>query len=479
MICRTLQLLACRRPPRLGALAHGLALGAAVLSAACSDATGPGAGGTASRLVLNVADAAASGDTLGRQALALTVALRDSTPIRLLRVYVDSASRPTPDQTVDYAQLSSGLSPGAAFGSVVVFPPTLGRHVITVAVTDTGGRVASASLTRTFAVPSAAYTLAALPDLGGDARGAFVHADGDVAGWASIAGGRKRPAVWHAGRLTILPVTDSVDVVARRVDAAGDALLQYDYYSGVPPYPPVSAQRRAAARVWRADGTLLPLGPAHYALPSGDTTAYPCCTGAGDLNDRRVAIAYDFNATVGMTARYDVAAGALVDTTMYAYSFLNTAGQMAGTVSAGADGYYTNVVVTRGFTAPALPTGPSASPPCGSNGHQNSPTSVVASGCLTYAYLSPAGRVWLDRYVGRSAGVHLSRQGGLVASLDSAGAVTVWTAATKRVVRVQAALGAVTLDGLDGVNAAGQVLVHGVDAGTKKGGAYLLTPAAR
>ena len=212
---------------------------------------------------------------------------------------------------------------------------------------------------------------------------------------------------------------------------------------------------------------------------------------AGDLNDHRVAIGLT-PGYVDLTARYDVTTSALIDTLSHGYTRINNAGQMVGALKVGSL-YSSLSVITSGFTLPALPDGPNASRNCGSFGHMtvhdlpvdldDTGNVLIQHDCFAYAYLSSAGSVWLDRYVGRpisgTSGIHLSRQGGIVASLDSTGTVYVWTAATQRVIRVQVTLGGVKLDELDGVNAAGQIVVHGTDPANGKGGAFLLSPETR
>jgi hypothetical protein len=367
--------------------------------------------------------------------------------------------------------------------------------VITVAVTDTAGAVASASVTRTFRLPIVRYAATRLPDLGYGAVASALNPGGDAAGYVVTAGGRKRPAVWRNGELSLLPVADTLDVIATRINASGDVLLQYPRRFWV---PGTSVTGYTSARALRADGALVPIGPMYVQLRPPDVGGLTCCDLAGDLNDRRQAVASNEpRDPFTVSLRLDLGTG-VVDTTLgEEYTRINNAGQRAGTRYMSR----ASALRTDGFPAPPGPAGPRAGGYCyagGGSSYSSYATPVdlddaanllVQYGCGgTYGYHSAAGSVWLDRYLPRPAeplaatvwgNIRLSRQGGIVAALDSAGAVHVWNAGTRRTVRAAAETAPFRFDGLGAVNAAGRVAVHGTDPATGRGAAFLLDPATR
>jgi hypothetical protein len=297
--------------------------------------------------------------------------------------------------------------------------------------------------------------------------------------------------VWRNGQLTVLWVPDTFDVVATRINASGDVLLQYPPSFAV---PGASWGHHTAVRVLRADGMLLGVGPMRTLFRPDEPNAggLSCCDTAGDLNDRRQALGYVRSGSIyDVTLRLDVAGGA-VDTTLAAsYDLINNAGQRAGTRPSPLE----TVVRVDGFALPPLPPGPRAIDRCSGASRGTHTEAVdlddganllVRSECWTFSYRSAAGSVWLDRHLpaprartapGDDPGIHLSRQGGVVAVVDSGGQVYLWNAATRRTERVEVATAPYVLDGLGAVNAAGQIVVHGTDAATKRGAAFLLTPA--
>lgn len=321
--------------------------------------------------------------------------------------------------------------------------------------------------------------------------------------------------MWRGGRLTLIPVADAGDVVATRLNGSGDVLLQGGWRNAA---GDTLGYNYTAVRVWRADGTLLNVGPLRiYAHTGADSVYYPrrdpysygvCCAVAGDLTDRREVVASsgsyigDVLSAGGVfptTAyvRMDVATGAVLDSGSAPYMRSAADGRLAGTVTGYGYGHAGQGVVTRGFTLSAMPAGPMLGHVCDvrAGGRwrvqylldlDDAADALVGWECGNFAYHTATGSVWVDRYVGPIGydaeyrpQIHLARQGGLVAALDTTGAVYVWNAATSRSARVRAPLGAVTLDALDAVNAAGQIVAHGVDAATGRGGAYLLAPASR
>jgi hypothetical protein len=84
----------------------------------------------------------------------------------------------------------------------------------------------------------------------------------------------------------------------------------------------------------------------------------------------------------------------------------------------------------------------------------------------------------VDRYVGRGT-AHLSRSGGVVASLDSAGAIWVWRVGSAAAARLRVDGDPWRFDSLGAVNASGQIAAQGVDRASGRRAALLLTPAPR
>lgn len=465
-----------RRPGGRRPSAAVAALVLATALAACGDPQGPSEGqgpSAAPRLLLSVD--AAPGDTAAQVAVGVSAVRSDSAALRELRVYVDSASRPTPvaADTARYTRRVLGA---------VAYLGGPGRHTVTVAVTDTTGRTLSARFTRTVTLDSVAYTAAALPDLGAGATPEFIHPGGAVAGAVTTADGRERPAVWRGGQLRVLPVTDSLDATARRVNAAGDVLLQYRPRGG-------ADTAFASVRVLRADGALFTLGPWRWA------NLYPahpmqCCSVAGDLNDARQAVASRLNVDSPLalgpaSVVFDVAAGQVADTVPGTLAFVNGVGQIAG--ARGGTPYFGGIeLVARGFTPAGRPAEAPASVcdwvgrysttvPLGLDDAAN----VLARWCGNPVLLSPGGSVWLDRYLGpKLTTLRLSQQGGVVAALDSAsGTLLVWRADTRRAARVEIAGGRWRVVRLAGVTAAGAIAARAVEAGTGRAAALLLTPS--
>lgn len=462
--------------PRLGAGVLAASCVAAALLAGCNDSTSPGA---RARLLLSVEST--PGDTAAQLAVSVSAARSDSAVLRELRVYVDSARRPTPVATEAAHYSVFVLGAVAPLGGP-------GAHTVTVAVTDTAGRTLSASFTRTVVLDSVAYTAAALPDLGAGATPAFIHPSGTVAGAVTTPDGRERPAVWRDGQLRVLPVTDSLDATAQRVNAAGDVLLQYRSRS-------VADTAFVFVRVLRADGALFPIGPWLWTPPPLGTNTYPtqrvCCSTAGDLNDARRAVASYGGVSAFMysgagSVVFDVAAGQPADTVRSTLAFINGASQIVGAQSTGGL-YNTTYLVARGFTPAGLPPQSPASV-CDWVGRYSTTVplglddagNVLARWCGNPALLSSAGSVWLDRYLGTGlTTLRLSQQGGVVAAFDStAGSLLVWRASTRRAARVVVAGGGWRVVGLAGVTPGGVIAARAVGQATGRTAALLLTPAA-
>ncbi len=450
---------------------------AALLAGACGgDATAPTTelpGATTPTLQVTVAP----GDTVYQRGLEFTARL-SAGPLWGLTITTDAGTADERRRSVPF--LCSVL------GEVtdVAFPPTPGRHTVTLTGVDSAGRAASFSTTRTFVVADAPYTAVPLPGGGGLAADAIALNDrGDVAGWVTTASGPgvgpdvvTRPAVWRGGRspaLEVLPVSDSVSAQAVRINAAGDVLVQY---TGIPVGRPGF---RTAARVWRADGRLLVPGD-----PATDTST--CCTTAFDLNDRGQALV---GTPPSIVRRYDLASGTSAASGLAGVlapqsrgPFLNDAGQAAASVMS-ASGPQRELALA-GLPAPPLTV---SRPPtsCGpSRGPNPDVLGLAADGAILAqvhsvpALLTPAAGRALDVFLG--PGVRdavLSRRGGWVAGLDSAGAIHLWNAAEPRARRVRTPAGW-RFDRVGAVNATAQIAAHGVDPATGLAAAVLLTPDA-
>lgn len=459
-------------------LPGGVLLGAgAALALACSDATGPGAGGPHLLLDLEVPPS----DSLTRLAIALTVARSDSALLSTVNIFVDSAAGVQPQSAATIC--CSGR--GTRYQAVVNLPGP-GRHTITVVATDTLGRAVGASAAWTVRVPDVRYSVAPLPDSGAGGNARFVHANGTATGWVAGASGVRRPAVWRGGALTVVGATDSLHGAATRVNAIGDVLIEYRAVSAA------YATNGSYVRVHRADGAMITMPAVFYSFPTtnGGTSSYPvCCSAGADLTESRLAL--------GTTAYYtpygyssavlDVVRGVRADSMVGVYTGLNDAGQAAGSVTSSGL-YMTTSLVTRGFTAARLPEALVASV-CDRVGryYTLAPLDLDDSGNLLASYCGnpvwlPTGATtasrWLDRMVGRSRAIHLSRQGQLIASLDSTGTIYLWRPSTDQTTRVRLVDDAWRIDSLGAVNASGVLAAYGIERATGRTAALLLTPSA-
>jgi hypothetical protein len=402
--------------------------------------------------------------TLSQVGVDLRVSMRDGSSLALRKILVDSGTAAERDETGPFYNLArdSFLLPDLA---IAAYAPGPGAHRITIVVADTGGHAVSASITRTFDLPDVPYAATVLPDLGAGGGVRWVNARGDVAGWVRTPAGRTRPAVWTGGSLRVIDLPDTAGAVAVRVNGAGDVLLQ--------PSNVYSSDSASAPRVLRADGTLLTIRPVMFEY-------YPV---AVDLNDRRIALTSQSDVLFGSrSALFDVARGEIVDSTDVRMSVLNANGQMAGMVSTSGP-YRSLYLVTRGFALPASPGGPPAGY-CDLVGRYvtwgaidlDDSSNLLATRCGALALLSPdRPGLWADRYVGLGQ-ARLSRQGGLVASLDRDGSIFLWRLGTTRVSRVRLLDGAWRVDSLATVNGEGAIAAHGVERATGRGAALLLTP---
>ena len=464
--------------PRAALVVLGLGAGIVAGTAmACSDPTAPTSRGPHLVLALETPPS----DSLGQLAVGLTVVRSDSAYMTSVRIYVDSGPGVQPLAATTFC-CNGG---GSYFWSVVPLRGP-GRHTVAVVGVDTLGRTLGASATWTVRVAGEAYTLAALPDSGNGAGTRFVHANGTVTGWVGGGSGRRRPAVWRDGALRIVGASDSLDGTATRVNGAGDILLEYrnvaaSYLQG--PY----------VRVLRADGTTVVVPPTTYTYPTdnGGTYTYAvCCNVGADLTETRIAVAaaesyqpYGFASTV-----FDVARGVRVDSAAGQIIGLNNAGQSVEEVMDEFSLYNSTYLVPHGFKTAGLPNSLAAFECDRGIGRYSTlipldldeSADVIASYCGNPVWLPPAGGTsrWLDRLVGPSKTVHLSRTGQIVASLDPTGTIYLWRAATGRTTQLQIAGTSWTIDSLAAVNGSGQIAAHGFDRVSGRAAALLLTPAA-
>jgi hypothetical protein len=351
-----------------------------------------------------------------------------------------------------------------------------GVHRFVVRTADSGTTDRGVSFTRTFVIPDVPYAVAALPDLGVAAGAVGINEGGDVAGWVTTAEGHLRPAVWRrgarGGALEVVPTAaDANRVVAVRVNAAGDILLQYRSGSG--PF----------VRVRRSDGVELPVGlPGPGAWPYVNLPS--CCSLAADLTEARQALGTTHDSFFAYRAAVlDVARGVIVDSAVSRLTTMNESGQAAGTLSNAPTLYISTWLDTRGFTSPPHPRGAVYSV-CDLPGRYGYTTAidldddanVLASWCGNPVLLPNGGEgVWVDRHVGRGE-VHLSKRGGLVASLDSAGAIHLWRLGTTTTSRARLLDTRWRVDRLAGVTSSGAIAAQGVDAAGRRA-ALLLVPA--
>lgn len=447
-------------------------IGTLAAIAACSDPTDAGP----RRFAIRIGDAGV-GTTAEDRGVAVEITLVDSTtaPSRIAVTVADAAGVPLDSVVSPYGEGSSAWVP---FRSVVYLGPE-GRFTVTATVRDTAGRTERSTAVRTVRLAGERYAVRALPDLGADANALWIDSVGTVAGWVGAPGGGKRPAVWRGEALHVVPATDSVDVVATRVNAAGDVLLQLAPWRAVAPH--------LAARVRTADGREIPLGP--IVAPAWDGRPLPfCCSRAADLTESRLALgaeqspqfSYDFVSVVR-----DLSTGR-VDTTRDARRLVNARRQALAAVVLGSGPYQSLGIIPTGLALPRLPDGLVRTQgwTCDrlSRSTETKPVDLDEDGnvlvdyCGYPAYLGQDGRrVWLDRPLGRVRAARLARRGGLVAAVDADGGLLLWRATTGQVTRVQAD-GAWRFDSLGTVNWRGEIAAHGVERVTGRTAALLLTP---
>jgi hypothetical protein len=353
-----------------------------------------------------------------------------------------------------------------------------------VVAVDTGGRAVSGSFTRTFHLPETPYTATMLPDLGHGGEALHVNAAGDVVGYVRAGDGTPRPARWRSGALTVLPTLGNVAATAVRSNTAGDVLLAV-YRS--------EAAGMSGAQVLRPDGGLLALPAVWYRYrpyAEAPIVSAPCFGIAAELNEQRVVLITASDGVVRCTARYDAATGAVRDTLLGPHRWQNAGGQTVGSFTS-STGFTSSGA--WGFSLPAVPTGPrlycNYRPGGGPDGSWGSVSAVGLDDdanvlanldyCGTFAFLSATGSALLDRDVGPAISGRLSPQGGLVAVVNAAGAVSLWRAATRRGERLRlTGSAAVRVSAIGAVNAQGVIAASGVDAANRTV-PLLLAPATR
>lgn len=444
----------------------------ALVTAACADpaapGTGLGPGGAASLQLL----ASPPDSTLPVRLVEFTVRVAFARRPAALRVVVD-AGQPGERVIRDYARTDVYAPPRLASGDMLSvwapIPGGDGRHTVTLVAEDSSGRSERVSFARTFGIPEAAYTATVLAAGGGDAEALGLNDQGDAAGWVAAAGGHRRPAVWRAGRLDLLPTSDTVDVVATRINAAGDVLG--------------GASVVAGARVWRADGRVLALGAGPVVI--SPTYSVACCSQVNDLTDGRVAlgggpgvVALDVASGTARTLSTvpSVLAGGLNDRgqalayylpdPVFGYSWFSVGTPLA--VPALADRYCEASISSHNpsYLTPAR---------LGADGEV-----LARAGCGGLSY-APAGGAFqsLAPLVGRGAAGVMSARGGLVAARDPAdSALYVWRAGDPAARRLRVAgLADWRVSAVNAVNPAGVIAVRATHVATGRSGAVLLAPA--
>jgi hypothetical protein len=417
-------------------------------------------------LRLTVLDVIPRADTITQLGLEF-VARIDGSVVRAATVYVDSGT--ADERVARVKEQMTGYDSDLLFGAL--FVATAGRHRFTVVATDTGGRTVTGSFERTFVIDDEPYAAMALPSPGDGGAGG-ISPRGEVTGWVSTGGGPRRPAIWRGTALTIVPASDSFDVAARAINAAGDVLLQYD------------GARPAAARVRRADGAEFVIGPVRS---QSNPTFYLCCDVAAELaEDRRALGTSTFPSSPPYASILDVARGQPDASEGLGVLVRNDRGQMAGVELSYGVVYISWLLRTFGFTAATLPSGHKVSicdrpqrftrvVPLALDDAAN----VIADYCGNLVVLPGAGGsgVFLDRFVGRTTAVRLARRGGLVAAFDPAGSVLLWRVGTERTTRLRLGDPGWRLTELAGVTGDGVIAASAVHAATGRRAALRLVPA--
>lgn len=453
-----------------------LGLGAAFASVvACSDPVGVALPDPRTPVVTFAALPA--GDTLPRRGFELSITLTGQGTLRGIDVITDPG---TPAERV--TSLVSGYSyfDGIPLGGGASFtvwrPHSLpdGRHTINIRATGDSGHAQTVGFTRIIATPAAAYTVTALPGIGADTAYAYgINSRGDVAGYVASAGQRPRPVVWRNTQPTVLPDTSATGARAIRINDAGDVLGD------------VPAARfgltGSLARVWRADGRLLTVGPVAIDtafVPPGTT----CCRVAADLSDARVAMAYG---TYGVVL-LDVVSGATQLLSTYSVltpTSLNDRGQAVGS-----QGLFGPLDGTDWWmSGPALTVQTASYGRCG-HPHSiyrtlgavgNGGEVLASSSCVTVLSIPGEAPLTVDQTLapGTLKNARLNRQATVLVGLDAADSTLyVWRRRDRRTVRVTPGSGAWKIDALEAVNAGGVIVAHGIDASSGRSAALLLTP---
>ncbi len=450
---------------------------AVAAAAACSDPNAPPAVDPKAPVV--TLGALPAGDTLPQRAFEVSISLSGQGSANNIEVITDPG---TPAERVTslvggYAYFSGiPVSGGTSFTVWLPHPLPDGPHTIDIRVTGDSGHANTVRFSRVFSTPAAAYTATVLPGIGGDTAYAYgLNAKGDVAGYVAGAAGKLRPVVWRNAQPTVLPDTSAKGARAVRINDVGDVLgdVPGARYDGTTSF----------AQVWRADGRGVAVGPVAV-----DTPYVPkgtrCCNVAVDLSDARVAMAYGPYGVVLL----DVASGATqlvyASTNLYPVG-INDRGQAVGTQillgSSDGTGWWTS--------GPALDIREASYARC-SHPHYSARAlyavgnggEVVASntGCVAALSIPGEAPLTVDQALapGTLTTVRMNRQGTILAGLDATDSTLyVWRRSERRTVRVRLNDGAWKIDALEGVNATGAIVAHGVDAASRRSAALLLTPA--
>jgi len=475
--------------PRRSAALLGTALAGAL---ACThDATAPVARVDPAVPHVSLYELAPS-DTLWQRSLLLSAIQSGGTrPIVSLALVVDVGTS---------AQHVDALAPHDGVPLVTLWLDTtlVGRHTITVRATDDSGHVNDTTFTRVFVTPDAPYTVTALPGLGGETIANDVNSRGVAAGWSVTADSLAHPVVWEGGVLRQLPTAGGEPARAIHVNEGGDVLGESMLWSQD------STNYGLHPRVWRADGSVIPLGP--IAAPvrletyTGDsiTVTYTCCTRAGDLNDRGQAVGFTDG---GLVALLDLAGGGFVTLGSGFYEFglnsVNDQGQAAGY-------YYFDeyqsapLVLAAPGAARVRLAEPTRMPPTLLACRHSCFVGAVRVGDAGEALVSSSGfrRDGVEEYPvftfpdGRAVELtqmfgpdivspRMSRRGMLVSAIDGRDSTLwLWRGAEGRTVRVAAPDGWKFVS-VGGVAPNGVLTAQARNVATGWSGAVLLTPSAR
>jgi len=424
------------------------------------------------------------GDTLYQRALVVT-AIQSGGERRVtsVQLVVDAG---TPAEHVDSLPAFNGSPTFTLWLDTTL----TGRHTFTVRGTDDTQRSGDTTFARVFFTPDERYTITALPGLGGDAFASDVNSRGDVVGWALTADSASHPVLWRGGTLHELPVPNGRPGRALHVDEAGDVIGE-----GAPYNDESGFHRGVAPRVWRADGSVLELGPVRRDVAGVGSLS--CCGSAGDLNDRGQALGYD---AFGLVTLFDIATGAATPignlfALVLGLPSLNDAGQVLGWIVTGEDSARPVTLAADG-APPVRVVSPWRGPPffllcrhgCATTGTRVGDAGeglVVESGFRhgateqipVFTYPDGQATELLQIFGPDIVSTMMSRRGMLVAGVDGRDSTLwLWRAAERRTTRVAVPAGWKFAD-VTGVAPNGLLSAQARDPVTGRVGPVLLTPA--